>query len=103
MSNKREINGKAVRDEVKLLMVSLLMGEPDYASIAIHAGGFTTFSKESTSFTHFQLKQTEQKYMIAYLLKHSRYQWNTCESHQAGDNSHFGRTYDLVKIIEPSK
>ncbi|MGB7595275.1 MAG: hypothetical protein WBL80_06895 [Erysipelotrichaceae bacterium] len=100
MPNKKEINGKAVRDEVKLLAVSLLMGEPDYEAIAIHAGGFTTTSSESTLFTHFNLKQTEQKYMIAYLLKHSRYRWNSAESHQEGDNSHFGKRYELRKILE---
>jgi len=102
MPNKQEINGKAVRDEVKLLMASLLMGEPGYIAIVIHAGGFSTRSNESMLFTHFRLKQTEQKYMIAYFLKHSRYQWNLGESHQEGDNRHFGKTYDLIKIPKTS-
>lgn len=102
MPNKQEINGKAVRDEVKLLIASLLMGEPGYTAIAVHAGGFATTGSETTSVTRFNLKQTEQKYMIAHFLKHSRYQWNSSESHQAGDKRHFGKTYDLVKIPESS-
>ena len=100
MSKHREINGKAVRDEIKLLLATLLMGETCFDKLSIHPGGFETKKDETIHFTHFNLKQTEQEYMIAGFLKHSRYKWKYAEFHREGDLCHFGKTVEFAKIPE---
>lgn len=98
MIKHREINGKAVRDEVKLLLTTLLMGETAFDRVRIHTGGFETINHETAYFTQFNLKQTEQEYMISRFLKHSRYKWKSSENHHEGDKVHFGKTYEFVKV-----
>jgi hypothetical protein len=100
MSKNQEINGKSIRDEIKMLLTSLWMSENDVDSFTIHAGGFHIVNKGKITFTYFNLKQTEQDYMISHFLKYSRYQWISSESHNEGDTIHFGKTYDFVKLFE---
>lgn len=98
MIKHREINGKAVRDEVRLLLTTLLMGETGIDKVSIHPGGFETRRQETITFTYFNLKQTEQEYMISRFLKHSKYKWKSSENHHEGDKVHFGKTYEFVKV-----
>jgi hypothetical protein len=98
MLKNQEINGKAVRDENKRLLTSLLTGENEFARIRIHAGGIETGNDATFTLTHYNLKQTEQDYLIAYFRKHSRFSWDLIETHHEGDNVHFGKVIDLVKL-----
>jgi hypothetical protein len=102
MPKNQEINGISVRDEIKLLLVSLWMGEADFETLTLHAGGFTTHHNGRAKFTHFKLKQTEQNFVINNFPKYSRYAWASSKSHHEGDKVHFGKTYHFVKLSESS-
>ena len=102
MPIKHEINGKAVRYEIRQLLTSLLVKESHFDAIRLHPGGYAIKRNATVTFLHFNLKYTEQKYIIAHFLKRSKYHWDSFECHGEGDPNHFGKTYDIVKTPESS-
>jgi hypothetical protein len=98
MIKHHEINGKAVREEIRRLLAALLTGEREFERVRIHTGGIETGNEVTFILTHYPLKQTEQDYLIAHFRKHSQFRWNLIENHHEGDTFHFGKVVDLVKI-----
>jgi hypothetical protein len=103
MSNRKEISGKSVRDEIKLLIVKLISNEYEYDSLSIRSKGVSTLQKKETIFTSLRLKQSEITYIVERFSKYAKSKWDYGEFHEEGDGEYFGKTYRFTKRKNENK
>lgn len=100
MRKNREINGKALRDEILTLLASLLLDEKHFDTLKLSAVGYITLNNGSSREVSYKMKQTELDFICRQFPQKSQYKWEITEIHQEGDIHHFGKVVQFTKIFD---
>jgi hypothetical protein len=97
MRKKHEVNGIPIRSELKDHYEKILAVERHFDWLILSSAGMEFGSNETSTRQMYHMKQTELDFIVANILRNSRFKWKTVMDHEEGDVYHFGKIYRFDK------